>query len=77
MPDTRRKRIPAEALINLRRRLDGMPARGADRQALVTSTAELYGVSRATVYRAIGRLRIAFTTAGLTNVSDCRRREVC
>ena len=53
MPDTRRKRIPAEALINLRRRLDGMPARGADRQALVTSTAELYGVSRATVYRAV------------------------
>jgi RNA polymerase sigma factor (sigma-70 family) len=35
------------------------------------------GVSRAAVYRAIGRLRVAFTTAGLTNVSDCRRREVC
>ena len=30
-----------------------MPPRGTDRQALIQSTAELYGVSRATVYRAV------------------------
>jgi RNA polymerase sigma factor (sigma-70 family) len=35
------------------------------------------GVSRGAVYRAIGRLRVAFTTAGLTTVRACRRREVC
>ncbi len=53
MADTRRKRIPSEALINLRRRLDALPVRGADRQAVITNAAELYGVSRATVYRAV------------------------
>ena len=39
-------------------------------------TTQRLGVSRATIYRAIGRLRVAFTAAGLTNVRDCRRREV-
>jgi DNA-directed RNA polymerase specialized sigma24 family protein len=42
-----------------------------------TETSQRLGVSRATVYRAIERLRVAFTTAGLTSVRDCRRREVC
>ena len=40
-------------------------------------TSQRLRVSRATIYRAIGRLRVAFTTAGLTSVRDCRRREVC
>ena len=40
-------------------------------------TSQRLRVSRATVYRAIGRLRVAFTTAGLTSSRDCRRREVC
>jgi hypothetical protein len=53
MAESRRKRIPSEALINLRRRLDALPVRGADRQAVITNAAELYGVSRATVYRAV------------------------
>jgi transposase len=53
MAESRRKRIPSEALINLRRRLDALPARGADRQAVIANSAELYGVSRATVYRAV------------------------
>jgi hypothetical protein len=45
--------IPAEALISLRRRLDGMPARSADSKGLITGTAALCGVSRATLYRAL------------------------
>lgn len=46
-----------------------------DHSAIETS--QRLRVSRATVYRAIGRLRDAFTTAGLTSGRDCRRREVC
>ena len=46
-----------------------------DHSAIETS--QRLRVSRATVYRAIGRLRVAFMTAGLTSVRDCRRREVC
>lgn len=45
--------IPAEALISLRRRLDAMPARSADRKGLIAGAAALYGVSRATLYRAL------------------------
>jgi hypothetical protein len=46
-----RKTIPAEALINLRRRLELLPARHPDRKAMLVSTANLYDVSRATLYR--------------------------
>jgi len=46
-------RIPAEALVSLRRRLDAMPARDPARKALLASTAALYGVSRATLYRSL------------------------
>lgn len=53
MSETRRKRIGAEALVNLRRRLDALPPRHPDRVELLKSSAELYGVSRATLYRAL------------------------
>ena len=50
--------IPAEALLDLRRRLDDLPPRHPGRRALVEGAAGLYGVSRATVYRALaGQLR--------------------
>ena len=50
--------IPAEALLDLRRRLDELSPRDRGRWALVEGTAELFGVSRATVYRALaGQLR--------------------
>ncbi|MGI4944900.1 MAG: IS481 family transposase [Janthinobacterium lividum] len=45
--------MPAEALVSLRRRLDAMPARHSERMALLTGTAALYGVSRATLYPAL------------------------
>ena len=46
-----RKQIPAEALINLRQRLDMLPSRCPERSSLVEDTATLYGVSSATLYR--------------------------
>ena len=42
-----------------------------------TETSRRLRISRAAVYRAIGRLRVAFTTAGFASVRDCRRREAC
>ncbi|GAA4249271.1 hypothetical protein GCM10022293_11950 [Azospirillum formosense] len=50
-----RRQVPAEALVNLRRRLDTLPPRHPDRLEILRSAAELYGVSRATVYRALQR----------------------
>ena len=50
--------IPAEALLDLRRRLDQLPPRHAGRRNIVDAAADLFGVSRATVYRALqGQLR--------------------
>ena len=50
--------IPAEALLDLRRRLDELSPRHPGRRALVEGAAGLFGVSRSTVYRALaGRLR--------------------
>ena len=46
-----RKRIPGEALINLRRRVDTLPPRHPERITLLQNAADLYGVSRATLYR--------------------------
>ena len=48
--------IPAEALFDLRRRLDGLPPRHAGRRSLVDGAAGLFGVSRATLYRALAGL---------------------
>ena len=43
--------VPVEALVILRRRLAALPARHSERAVLMTSTAQLYAVSRATLYR--------------------------
>lgn len=43
--------VPIEALATLRRRLAALPARHPQRGPLLSSTAELYAVSRATLYR--------------------------
>lgn len=48
-----RKQIPAEALINLRQRLDMLPSRCRERSLLMAETAALYGVSSDTLYRAL------------------------
>src|SRR5512134_1808491 len=43
--------VPIEAIATLRRRLASLPVRHPERKPLMSSTAELYGVSRATLYR--------------------------
>jgi transposase-like protein len=43
--------VPLEAIATLRRRLAALPGRHPDRQELLASTAGLYNVSRATLYR--------------------------
>jgi len=45
--------IPAEALLDLRRRLDRLPPRHKDRKVLIDNAVTFYGVSRPTVYRAL------------------------
>lgn len=47
------RQIPAEALVHLRRRLDMLPPRHPDRAEVLRSARELYGVSRATLYRVL------------------------
>ncbi|MDX1919393.1 MAG: hypothetical protein SFU25_01505 [Candidatus Caenarcaniphilales bacterium] len=47
------KQIPAEALINLRHRLESLPSRCQERRILIEETAALYGVSTDTLYRAL------------------------
>jgi hypothetical protein len=46
-----RKAIPAEALIDLRRRLGTFPSRSPERRRILQETAALYGVSEPTLYR--------------------------
>jgi len=48
-----RKNLPAEALVDLRRRLSGLAPRSAERLALMRETAGLYGVSESSLYRAL------------------------
>ena len=43
--------VPLEALATLRRRLAGLPGRHPERGVLMQATAQLYAVSRATLYR--------------------------
>jgi hypothetical protein len=47
------KPIPAEALVDLRRRLETLPARSSQRRRIIQDTAALYGVSEYTLYRAL------------------------
>ena len=46
-------RIPTEAIIELRRRLEQLPSRSSERRILVQKTAASYGVSEDTLYRAL------------------------
>ncbi|WP_414585403.1 IS481 family transposase [Scytonema sp. PCC 10023] len=45
--------MPSEAIVDLRRRLDQLPPRSAERRLLVEEIARLYGISSDTVYRAL------------------------
>ncbi len=47
------KQVPAEALIELQRRLSTLPPRSAERRRLVEEKAHIYGISTDTLYRAL------------------------
>ena len=49
----KRRQLPAEALVDLRRRLAGLPPRSAERRRLMQETAALYGISEGSLYRAL------------------------
>jgi hypothetical protein len=49
----RRKAIPREAIVDLRRRLDALAPRSPERRVLVQDIAQLYGVAEVTLYRAL------------------------
>ena len=49
------KKIPSEALIDLRRRLDSLPLRSPERLELVLKTAQTYGAAQATLYRYLNK----------------------
>jgi len=47
------KHISTEGLISLRNRLSGLPSRSHERRSMMQEIAKLYGVSEATLYRAL------------------------
>ena len=47
--------VPTEAVLELRQRLSQLPPRCAERRHLIQATAQLYGVSESTLYRALQR----------------------
>lgn len=50
------KLIPTDSLIQLRERLDRLPSKSPERSIQIMEMAKLYGVSCATVYRALDRI---------------------
>ena len=53
MSSGQRKQIPSDSLLHLRQRLDRLPRKSRERTAQVQASADLYGVSASTVYRAL------------------------
>lgn len=45
------KKIPTEALLDLKRRLDSLPAKSSERRTLMQSTADFFGISEVSLYR--------------------------
>lgn len=57
MPSIKRKSLPVESILQLKNRLDTLPPRHEERKELVASMADLFGVSPATIYRALRELQ--------------------
>ncbi len=53
MPSAKCKSLPVESLLQLKRRFDVLSPRNAERKEVVRSMANLFGVSEATIYRAL------------------------
>ncbi len=50
---SRRSAIPTDSLLQLRQRLDRLPPKSPDRATQIAASAQLYGISVTTVYRAL------------------------
>ncbi|EMA6164344.1 hypothetical protein U3249_004796 [Salmonella enterica] len=50
---SRRSAIPSDSLLQLRQRLDRLPPKSPERANQIAATAQLYGISVTTVYRAL------------------------
>jgi hypothetical protein len=66
------KQISAEAIISLRNRLSGFPSRSNERRLIMQETAALYGVSEATLYRALRE----YTRPKALRRSDCGQSRI-
>ena len=67
-----RKTVPAEAVVDLRRRLNSLPPRAPQRRRLMQETAAFYGVSEQTLYRAMqqhGKPRATLDATSFTPVA--------
>ncbi len=49
----KRKQLPADALLDLRRRLADLAPRSSERRLIMQETAALYGISESSLYRAL------------------------
>ena len=63
--DMPKKQLVAEALIDLHRRLSTLPTRSHERRIVMRETANLYGVSEQTLYRALAQRARAQGVAAL------------
>ena len=53
MPRVKRKTIPTDTLLQLKRHIEQLPARNGEKKELIANTARLYGVSESTLYRVL------------------------
>ncbi len=53
-----KRKIPTEAVIQLRQRLEKQPAYSSERRELIQETANLYGVSEDTIYRILRERKV-------------------
>lgn len=72
MPYSKRKQLPVESLLQLKRRLDTLPPRHEERTVQIANVADLYGVSVASVYRALRELHKP-KAAGRSDIGHTRK----
>ena len=53
---SRKHRLPSEAVVDLRRRLNTLPPRSTERRKVIQDPARLYGLSESSLYRALNEI---------------------